>query len=137
MPLMIMHHEDDPAKALINKIGDLSEFVVPFNKILVGIYIRPNVKKIEGTDKVIHLGDETVAEDKYQGKAGVILKKGPMAFVDDDRVKFHGLNPEVGEWIAFKPSDGMKIDIRGAKGHCILLTDTQVQLVIPMPDLVF
>jgi hypothetical protein len=134
---MIMQHDEDPAEALIERIGDLTDFVVPFNKILVGIYIRPNIKKVAGTDRVIHLSDDTVGEDKYQGKAGIILKRGPMAFVDDDRIKFNGLNPQVGEWIAFRPSDGLKIDIRSDKGHCILLDDTMVRLVIPAPDLVF
>lgn len=132
MPLMQMQHDIDPAEALIDKIGDLSEFVVPFNKILVGIYIHSG-----RTKGGVYLADETGSESRWQGKAGLILKRGPMAFVDDDRVKFNGLDPQVGEWIAFRPSDGMKIDIRGKDGHCILLTDTQVQLVIPAPDLVW
>lgn len=137
MPLMTMQHDEDPAEKLINEIGDLSEFIVPFNKILVGLYVRPNKMKIKGTDKVFHLSDETVKEDLYQGKAGLILKKGPMAFVDDDRVKFNDLRPDVGDWIAFRPSAGLKIDIRSKDGHCILLRDTEVELVIPAPDVVF
>jgi len=132
MPVLEMVHTEDPVDEVIDRIGDLSEIVVPFNKILVGIYMRSG--KTKGG---VILTDQYRDEDKWQGKAGLILKRGPMAFVDDDRVKFNGLDPQVGEWICFRPSDGMKLDIRHKEGHCILLQDIQVQLVIPAPDLVF
>lgn len=132
MPLMEMVHVEDPSDALVNKIGDLSEFEVPLNRVLIGIYMRP-----EKTKGGVILTDKYRDEDRYQGKAGLILKRGPLAFVDDDRVKFNGFDPKPGDWVMFRPSDGMKVDIRAADGHCILLTDTQVQLVIPAPDVVF
>ena len=132
MPLMVMEHYTDPADDITDRIGDLSEFFVPLNKVLVGIYIRGDTTK-----GGIIIPDQTRDEDRYQGKAGLILKKGPIAFVDDDRVKFHGLNPDVGDWVMFRPSNGLKVDIRSKVGHCILLADTQIELVIPAPDLVF
>ena len=132
MPVMTMKHIVDPVEELMDRIGDLDEITVPFNKILVGIYMRPNQTK-----SGIILADSTRDEDRFQGKSGLILKKGPMAFQDDDKVKFNGLNPEVGECIVFRPSNGMKLDIRSKDGHCILLSDTQVELVIPSPDMVF
>ena len=132
MPVMEMQHFVDPVEEITERIGDLSEVVVPFNKILIGIYLRPGKTK-----SGLHLPDQYRAEDVYQGKSGLILKRGPMAFVDDERVKFNGLDPQVGEWVVFRPSNGLKLDIRHQEGHCILLTDTQIELVIPTPDLVF
>jgi co-chaperonin GroES (HSP10) len=132
LPVLEMVHDVDPVEETINRIGDVSDVIVPLNKILVGIYMRSG--KTKGG---VILTDQYRDEDKWQGKAGLILKRGPMAFVDDDRVKFNGLDPQPGEWVVFRPSDGMKLDIRHKEGHCILLTDTQVQLVIPTPDLVF
>lgn len=132
MPLMEMISTHDPVEEIMEKIGDLTDFVIPFNKILIGIYMRP-----EKTKSGLILSDQYREEDRWQGRAGVILKRGPMAFIDDDRVKFNGLNPQVGEWVCFRPSDGMKLDIRHREGHCILLSDVQIQLVIPAPDLVF
>jgi co-chaperonin GroES (HSP10) len=129
---MMMSHTHDPADEIVQRVGDLSEFEVPLNKILVGLYMRP-----DKTKSGLHLPDEYRHEDVFQGKAGLILKKGPIAFVDDERVKFHGLNPQVGDWVCFRPSDGLKLDVRSRDGHCILLADTQVQLVIPQPDIVF
>lgn len=130
MPVMQMKHDIDPAEDIIDRVGDLSEVAIPLNKVLVGIYMRP-AKTTSG----IHLPDEIRDEDRYQGKAGLILKKGPMAFVDDEKVQFSGLDPQVGDWVAFRPSNGLKIDIR--KVHCILLSDTHIEMAIPTPDMIF
>ena len=130
MPQMAMQHDTDPAEKIFDEVGDLSEIEVPLNKILVGIYMRP-----EKTASGIILADSSRDEDIYQGKAGLVLKKGPIAFKDDKSVQFHGLDPQVGDWIAFRPSNGLKIDIR--KVHCILLNDLQVELVIPTPDMIW
>lgn len=130
MPLMAMSHDADPAEEIIDRIGDLSEFVVPANKVLIGIYMRP-AKTTSG----IHLPDKYREEDVWQGKAGVVLKRGPTAFTGSWKVE--GLDPQVGEWVAFRPSDGLKIDIRSKDGHCVLVEDAQIQMVIPAPDLIF
>ena len=127
-----MENVNDPVEETIERTGDLSEFEVPLNKVLVGIYLRPS--KTKGG---IELPDKYRDEDIYQGKAGLVLKCGPLAFVDDDRVAFNGFKAEPGDWVMFRPSDVLKLDIRSKDGHCILLTDTQIQMKIPAPDLVF
>jgi co-chaperonin GroES (HSP10) len=132
MPLLEMVHVIDPVTETIERTGDLSEFEVPLNKVLIGIYMRP-----EKTKSGMILPDQYRNEDVFQGKAGLVLKCGPLAFVDDDRIKFNGFKAEPGDWVLFRPSDGLKLDIRSKDGHCILLADTQVQMKIPAPDMVF
>lgn len=134
-PVMEMAHDGDPVEDIFERIGSLDDIVLPANKVLVGIYMRPTTKKVAGTNKVIHLTDSTVAEDMYQGKAGLVLKCGAAAFKGDWRTE--GFSPKPGDWVAFRPSDGFKLDIRSENGHCILLDDTKVQMIIPAPDLVF
>lgn len=125
-----MIHDRDPVEEIVERIGDLSDVVVPSNKVLVGIYLRP-----QRTKGGIELPDKYRDEDVYQGKAGLVLKCGPTAFKGDWRVE--GFAPKPGDWIAFRPSDGFKIDIRSREGHCILLDDTAIRLILPAPDLVF
>ena len=132
MPLREMVHVADPVDETLERVGDLSEFEIPLNKVLVGIYMRSGKTK-----SGIIVPDSVRDEDRYQGKAGLVLKCGPLAFVDDERIKFNGFKAEPGEWVLFRPSDGLKLDIRSAEGHCILLSDTQVLMKIPAPDLVF
>lgn len=131
MPARTMDHGGiDPAEELIAKIGYIDDIEVPLNKVLLGIYLRP-----EKTKSGIILTDETRGEDVFQGKACLVLKKGPIAFVDDDKFSFHGYNPEVRQWVVIRPSDGLKMDINQVR--CVLITDTQIQMIIPSPDVVW
>lgn len=135
MPPMKMLHRVDPAKLIWEKAGDLSKIEVMHNDVLIGVYTRPKEKIIEGTDKVIHLADQTIKEDEYQGKAGLVLKKGPLAFVSDDNFDFKGQDVKPGDWVAIWVSDGRKIMINGQL--CRMVEDRHIRLKIPAPDSVF
>ena len=130
MPLMEMIHDTPPDEEIVERIGALDDFVIPANKVLVGIYMRPSKLK-----SGLHLPDKYREEDLYQGKAGLVLKCGAAAFKGDWRVE--GFEPKPGDWVAFRPADGFKLDIRSAEGHCVLLEDTKIQMILPAPDLVF
>lgn len=131
MPASFMDHGGkDPAKEIIDKAGNLDDVEVFYNKVLCGIYIRP-----EKTKGGVFMTDDHRAEDLYQGKAAVVLKVGPTAFVDDGQAQFRGQKVEVGDVIVFRPSNGLKMKIN--KTDCVLLQDVQVELRIPAPDVVF
>lgn len=130
MPPMLMKHNENPVNAIAKKAGDLSDYVLFGNQVLLGVYTRPNITK-----SGIHLADSTVKEDEFQGKAALVLKKGPSAFVSDDNYDFRGQTVEVGDWVAIFVSDGRKIVINGQL--CRLVEDHHVRLKIPAPDVVF
>ena len=130
MPPALMSHIEDPANEIRKRIGDISKIEVLHNQILVGVYIRP-----EKTKGGILLTPQTRDEDRYQGKAGLGLKKGPLAFVDDDNNKFHGQNVDVGDWVFYRVSDGFPLVLNGTL--CRLLEEVHVKGKIPSPDVVF
>lgn len=131
MPPMKMVHEQDPATTIRNKIGKALEDVTIFgNYILLGVYERP-----EKTKSGLYLSDQTRSEDKHQGKAGIVLKKGPTAFVSDHNCDFKGQNVEVGEWVSIWVSDGRALYVNGQL--CRLVEDQHVRLKVPTPDLVY
>ena len=130
MPAALMSHAEDPAKEIRNRIGDISKIEGLHNQILVGVYVRP-----EKTKGGILLTSQTRDEDRYQGKAGLVLKKGPLAFVDDDNNKFHGQNDDVGDWVFYRVSDGFPLVLNGTL--CRLLEEVHVKGKIPSPDVVF
>jgi len=130
MPAALMSHIEDPANEIRKHIGDISKIEVLHNQILVGVYIRP-----EKTKGGILLTSQTRDEDRYQGKAGLVLKKGPLAFVDDDNNKFHGQNVDVGDWVFYRVSDGFPLVLNGTL--CRLLEEVHVKGKIPSPDVVF
>ena len=77
MPVLNLIHEEDPAHKIMRDAGDLDDIEIFNNKVLVGIYERPEGAKTAGGIIVTH---KTTDEDKYQSKTGVILKMGAQAF---------------------------------------------------------
>lgn len=130
MPHMPMDHQGDPAKEILKQVGDLKNFQIFGNHVLIGVYKRP-----EKTKSGIILSDTTRDEDKAQGKAGLVLKKGPSAFVNDVHYDFHGMDVAVGDWIAIFVSDGRPLVVNGQL--CRLVEDQHIRLKIPAPDTVF
>jgi co-chaperonin GroES (HSP10) len=136
MPAMRMEHLEDPANIIQRNIGSLEDIVVYGNYILLGVYERP-----EKTKSGLYLSDITRGEDKHQGKAGLVLKKGPLAFISDDHYDFKGQNVEVGDWVSIWVSDGRPVVIQnlktGTKQLCRLIEDQHIRMKIPAPDVVF
>jgi co-chaperonin GroES (HSP10) len=125
-----MQHDVNPAEQIWNKVGSLEDITLFSNQVLIGIYERPKITK-----SGIHLSDQTVHEDRHQGKAGLVLKKGPTAFESDANYDFKGQNVEPGDWVAIFVSDGRQIVINGQL--CRLVEDQYIRLKIPAPDVVF
>jgi hypothetical protein len=134
MPAMTMFHAQDPREEIWEKIGDLDEWKVFHNEVLIAVYMRPDTVELKGGNK-LYLSDQTRAEDAMQGKAGMVLKKGPLAFVSDDNFDFRGQDVEPGDWISIWVSDGRKVMVNGVL--CRLVADRDIQLGIPRPDAVW
>ena len=130
MPPMKMSHDNDPKQELMSKMGDLSEIEVFNNNILVAIYMRPNKTK-----SGIFLTDDTTEQDKFQGKVGLVVKKGPSAFADDTGRWFKDIEVNVGDWVVFRPSDGWSVAINSQP--CRLMDDVVIRGRIKHPDLVW
>jgi co-chaperonin GroES (HSP10) len=124
---MEMDHSKDPRDELKKAVGDLSGVEIFNNQILVAVYIRPN--KTKGG---IYLADSTRDEDKTQGKVGLVLKKGPQAFVDETNSWFSDIEVNEGDWVYFRPSEGWSITVNNVL--CRILDDTLVRGRVQKPD---
>lgn len=127
MPYMRMKHAVDPAKQIVNELGDLSDIGLFRNLVLVAIYVRPTQ-----TASGIHLSDKTTEEDKHQGKVGLIVKAGPQAFVDPENKWFDGNPPKVGDWVFFRPAESWAINVHGVA--CRILEDIDLKGPLKFPD---
>lgn len=128
MPITSMYHDEDPAKEIHDKVGDISGFNLFGPKVLVAIYVRP-----EKTKGGIYLTDKLRDEDLYQGKVGYVLKIGPCAFTDADWFGDEQVN--VGDWVGFRASDGAALVVNGV--NCRLLEDIRIYGKASHPDLIF
>lgn len=134
MPAMLMTHEEDPAQVLFKKVGmkngKIPGFELMANRVLLGLYVRP-----EKTKSKLFIPDSSRAEEKFQGKSAVVLAKGPTAFVSDSNFDFKGQNVEVGDWVSLWVTDGRAISINGAE--CRVIRDQDISMKIPSPDQVY
>ena len=114
-------------------LGSLDDIEVYYNHILVAIYVRP-----EKTRGGIIRPDSNKEEDIYQGKTGLVIKKGPMAFVDDGDCVFNGQNVEVGDWVVYRAADGWSITVNGTENvACRMLVDRNIKLRVKSPERTF
>ena len=127
MPPMIMEHDEDPVKKILNAIGDLSTIELFNNQILLATYIRP-----QKTKSGIYLSDATVDEDRYQSKVGLLVKTGPSAFEQNDEGWFANESFQLHDWLVHRPADGWAITIHGVL--CRIMIDTQVKMRVQNPD---
>lgn len=116
----------DPRKALWDAVGDISGLECFHNLVLVATYIEP-----EMTSGGIIRPDRTLMENRFQSKAALVLKLGPLAFQDDGIAKFGGITVKVGDWVIVRPSDGWELysvdGSRGAGTSCRLFEDSQIK----------
>lgn len=134
----------DPAKPLIDAAGDLSDYEVFHNLVLVATYVPPPkvFKGPDGEDIQFHTSDNTLAEDRFQGKVGLVLKIGPTAFKDDSVAKFGGVDLMPFQWVMYRPSDGTELFIRDRRKSneglsCRLIEDVFVRGRVSDPSLIY
>lgn len=120
----------DPKQALLDAVGDLSNYDIFHNQILVATYVRP-----ERTAGGIIRPGQNVDEDEYQGKVGLVVKVGPSAFLDTDENDFQGQSISVGDWVVYRTGDGWQLTIRDTA--CRILTDRTIRLRIKNPGDIF
>jgi co-chaperonin GroES (HSP10) len=116
---------------IFSKLGvTLHELEIMFNRVLVAIYIRP-----ERTAGGIIRVDETKEEDVWQGKVGMIVKMGDLAYKDSDDFSFQGQRAAVGEWVVFRIGDTWDLLVNDVP--CRLIADDHIKMKIQDPRSVF
>ena len=129
--------QDDPTEALIASMPEAAgQYEVFHNRVLVATYVRP-----EKTKGGIILADRTLAEDRFQGKVGLVIKVGPMAFVDSPIASFGGVTIEPGDWVTYVPSNGTEVFFVDENGldatPCRLIEDSNILGRTPDPALIY
>jgi len=126
----------DPKKALLQSLGDLSHWEIFHNLVMVATYIEP-----ETTPGGIIKPDRTLAESRFQGKVGLVVKLGPLAFKDDNIAKFGGVTIKEGDWVFYNAGDGFElysVEHQKSDGTCCrLFEDTRIKGRVADPSLVW
>jgi len=126
----------DPKRPLLDAAGDLSDYEVCHNLILVATYIAP-----EKVGSII-MPDRKIDEDRFQGKVGLVLKVGPLSFEDDGSHTYGGITVKPGDWVMYRPSDAMEVFIRDRRRindglSCRLIEDVFIKMKVSDPSLIY
>ncbi len=120
----------NPKQAIIAAVGDLSKVDVFSDLVLVATFIRS-----EKTAGGIIRPREVVQEDEFQGKTGLVLKCGPLAFTDWEDEDRRGLNAEQHTWVVFAIKDGWPVQVNGVA--CRFIPYDKLRARVADPTLVF
>lgn len=137
MPISLMdlarHNGPDDFKARVkNKLkSTLSGFQITDRDILVATFIQSEVTK-GGIIKP----NKSVAEDLYQGKVGLVLQLGPLAFkYDRYGHEWEGVKFGVDDWVVFRFADAWNIHLNEV--DCKAVDFENVRAVVDDPTKVF
>ena len=129
-------HRVDPAVEILERFGAVPDDIVQFSRILVAVYQPPMVTTTQGGIMLTQgISEEDLNEFRYQGKVGLIVARGKQAYVDDDSVKFHGTENRVGDWVWFRPSDGIACEVNEV--FCRILNERDIIGRVPHPDYIW
>ena len=129
-----MKHTVDPKKEIWDDVKPYLDDVEPIGtEVLLAVYLRPE-RTAGGI--IVDLGDKGMkAEDRYQGKVGLVLKMGPVAFTEDDRHHWGGRIPQVGDWLAVSVGDTWSCELGNRR--CRIVEDIHCKLILQRPDIVY
>jgi hypothetical protein len=128
---MSMLHERDPRDELWEGVSEFLGQIEPLGSgVVVAIYVRPEKLK----SGLILSRAHTPNEDLYQGKVGLVLKLGPIAFLEDDSHRFGERTPRPGDWIVSSVGETFAFTL--GKVPCRIVEDVSVRAIVDQPDIV-
>lgn len=126
----LISNSKNPKMDIMKHIGDLSNVDIKFNMVLMATYFRP-----QKTAGGIIRPDTNVQEDEWQGKVGLVLKMGSLAYQDDAETQFQGEKVNVGDWAVYKIGDTWSVNINGYP--CRMIRDSSIKMTVKDPNIVF
>lgn len=120
----------DPKKAIIAAVGDLSKAKISADLVLLGTFIRN-----ERTAGGIIRPTEVLQEDEHQGKVGLVLKAGPLAYADWEDDEARGKSAELHTWVVYAIKDSWPVQINGTA--CRFIAYDKIRMQVPEPSMVY
>lgn len=125
-----VEHDRDPKLEIMEAVAPYLADIEPLADIaMVAVYTRP-----DRTKGGILLADRTRDEDLYQGKVGLVLKLGNLAFVEDENHTWGGRTPQVGDWVCYRVGDTFPFIV--GERTCRFVRDVNVKAILHRPDIV-
>jgi hypothetical protein len=127
-------HNTDPKQEIIDDAAELLSGVkIPPYSVLLVMYERGVGKEKKTAGGIIVPQAQptgTLREDTFQGKVGLVMKVGALAFTEDDTHHWDGFKPAEGDWVAISVGDTYSFDLPGPR-RCRIVDDANVRMIVP------
>jgi hypothetical protein len=134
-PIRVLH-TDNPKDVIWDDVKDLLDGFQPMGaRILVVVYERGKQKDKEdartaGGIIVPDVRTGVLGEDKWQGRVGLLVAKGPLAFQDDDNHHWGDKLPKLFDWVMFETNNTSPFDLPGGR-RARFVQDIYVEAIVP------
>lgn len=130
MRALEMVHAEDPRQQILTEVKAYTDQIrVLGPELLCCVYMRP-----KQTKSGLTLPDSYRKEDEFQGKVGLVIKMGPIAFQDDADHRFGNIAPKIGDWVLFRVGDTFELIVGDRKFR--IVQDVNVRAILDAPDIV-
>lgn len=129
-PAKVVEYQEgeDPKQAVWNALGDsLNDQPLYSNNVL--LITAPIMGKSRGG---IIFTDPTKKEERFQGKIGMVIKVGEVAFNDSEIWPNEHTRPTVGDWVVYRNADTHECAIN--KYSCRFIKDYLIIMKVSTPD---
>lgn len=123
-------HDTDPKQQLLDKLKGSELPRMMGARVLVATYIAP-----EKTRGGLYIPDKTRDEGAHQGKVGLVVGMGNLAFQDDGAHSWGDARPAIGDWVMFNIGDTRRMVL--GKTECRWMEDVHVAGILSEPDIVW
>lgn len=133
-PLRVAH-TSDPKELIIKEVGYLIPDFQPLGAgVLIVMYERgkqagDEMVRTAGGIYVPETATGALANDKYQGKVGLVMAMGPIAFKEDDTHQWGGVTPNIHDWVMINVGDTYSFDLPGPR-RARLVEDVNVKFIV-------
>jgi len=129
-------YRNDPKSFLLDRCALWMASVEEFhNWIITATFYMPTYDLIAGTSVKLFRPETTQDEALWQGKVGLVVGKGPLAFKNAPGIDFCGQDIAIGDWVQYDIMEGRQFTVD--RIHCRRLKDTQVVMRVSDPRLVY
>ena len=130
---MQMVHDREPKMVIMDDVGPFLKDVQPLGTgVLLAVYVRPEVTK---SGIYLPQNKGPMLEDNAQGKVGLVLALGEMAFTEDAQHRWGGVTPKVGDWVVIRVGDTFPFEL--GPRRCRVVEDVDIKVILQRPDIVW
>jgi len=128
-------YAEDPKEFLMSRCAlAIANSEYTRDLVICATYYLPAFELMPGGTR-FHRAPSSQDEALWQGKVGLVIGLGPLAFRDEGDLKFGGFKIEVGDWVQWDIHDARQFTVN--RIHCRWMKDVQIIARVKDPKLVY